>query len=352
MTSRERVELALQHREGDRIPVYDMYWGTTLARWRGEGFPAEADPRDYFDLDIAEVHTDNSLQLPAQTLEETDAYIIATGADGATVKNWKGQASTPELLDFAIKSRADWEAVKPRMTWNESRVGWDYWHGAYDAMRRQGRFVTLSIYTGFTRICDMCGTDRVLMAMVDEPEWVQDMLMTRAQLSVEIAEEMFARGFDVDAGWIADDLGFKQRSFFSPAMYRELVMPSHQLICNYFKSRSKWMILHSCGYIVELLPAIIETGFDCLHPLEVKAGNDLATIKRAFGDRLTFMGGIDVRAMADPDPRVIEEEIAEKLPVAKQGGGYIYHSDHSVPDNVSFAQYQRVMELVAEYGRY
>lgn len=352
MTSRERIELALRHREADRIPVYDSYWGTTLARWHEEGLPAEADPRDYFGLDIAEVYADNSLQLPAQTLEETDAYVITTGADGATVKNWKGRASTPELLDFAIKSRADWEAVKPRMAWNESRVDWEYWRKACDKMHRKGRFVTASIYNGFTRICDMCGTDRVLMAMVDEPEWVQDMLMTRAQLSVDIVEEMFARGFDFDAGWLADDLGFKQRSFFSPEMYRELVMPAHQLVCKYFNSRGKWMILHSCGFIVELLPAIIETGFDCLHPLEVKAGNDLAAIKQAYGDRLTFMGGIDVRAMADADPRVIEQEIAEKIPPAKQGGGYIYHSDHSVPDNVSLAQYRRVLELVAEYGRY
>jgi uroporphyrinogen decarboxylase len=59
-----------------------------------------------------------------------------------------------------------------------------------------------------------------------------------------------------------------------------------------------------------------------------------------------------VRAMADPDPSVIEREIARKIPVAKRGGGYIYHSDHSVPDNVSWKQYQCVIELVREYGAY
>ena len=56
--------------------------------------------------------------------------------------------------------------------------------------------------------------------------------------------------------------------------------------------------------------------------------------------------------MADPDPRVIEEEIASKIPIAMKGGGYIYHSDHSVPDNVSFEQYSRVIELVREHGKY
>ena len=112
------------------------------------------------------------------------------------------------------------------------------------------------------------------------------------------------------------------------------------------------MILHSCGYAMELVPSIIETGFECLQPIEVKAGNDLIALKKQYGDRLAFMGGIDVRAMASPNPEDIVREISTKIPIAKQGGGYIYHSDHSVPDNVSFEQYCRVMELVHKYGAF
>ena len=76
------------------------------------------------------------------------------------------------------------------------------------------------------------------------------------------------------------------------------------------------------------------------------------------GDDLGHLGSDDsgflrdVRAMADPDPSVIEEEIKTKIPRAKKGGGYIYHSDHSVPTNVSFEQYRRVLELAREYGAY
>jgi uroporphyrinogen decarboxylase len=56
--------------------------------------------------------------------------------------------------------------------------------------------------------------------------------------------------------------------------------------------------------------------------------------------------------MSAEDPKIIEEEIKTKVSFAKQGGGYIYHSDHSVPDDVSFEQYKRVIELVHEYGKY
>lgn len=352
MTSRERVTLALQHKEADRIPIQDSLWGTTEARWRTEGMPTGVPAGEYFGWELAGFEGDVTLQLPEECIEETDEYKITKGSDGAVVKNWKQRASTPEMVDFTIRSRRDWEAAKPRMAWNDSRVDWDGQRRAYEEARAKGLFTFASFYTGFTRACDMCGTDTVLMAMVDDPEWVKDMLMTRAELCLQIGEEMMARGFDFDAAWIADDLGFKQRSFFSMDMYRELVMPSHRLICEAFKARGKFMLLHSCGYVAELAPLIIETGFDCLQPIEVKAGNDVLDFKRRYGDRLAFMGGIDVRAMADPDPAVIEREIGGKLPSLKKGGGYIYHSDHSIPDNVSFAQYRRVADLVAHYGQY
>jgi uroporphyrinogen decarboxylase len=71
-----------------------------------------------------------------------------------------------------------------------------------------------------------------------------------------------------------------------------------------------------------------------------------------YGDQLSFYGGIDVRLMPAADDRVIEEEVRTKIDCAKQGGGYIYHSDHSVPENVSLAHYQRLMKLVHKYGSY
>jgi uroporphyrinogen decarboxylase len=344
--------LALQHKEADRIPIQDSLWSTTVARWRGEGLPDDKPLPEYFGWEMAGFEGDVTLRLPTECIEETDQYSVTKGADGAVVKNWKGQASTPEMLAFTIQTRADWEAVKARMAWDDTRVDWAGQRKAYDEARRLGLFTYASFYTGFTRTCDMCGTDTVLMAMADDPGWVQDMLMTRAQLCLRMAEEMMARGFDFDAVWLWDDLGFKHRSFFSTDMYRELVMPAHTLICDAFKARGKFTILHSCGYIAELAPLIIETGFDCLQPIEVKAGNDVLDLKRRYGDRLAFMGGIDVRAMAHQDPAIIEREIAGKLPIMKQGGGYIYHSDHSIPDNVSLQQYRRVMDLVARHGRY
>jgi uroporphyrinogen decarboxylase len=352
MTSQERVLLAIARKEADRIPVHDSPWGTTEARWHREGLPEGVASHEHFGFEFWGAGGDNSLQLETCVVEDTDEYVISTGPNGNTIRNWKHSTSTPELIDFTVTSREKWEELKPLMAWNDKRVDWDGTRKGLDWARERGLFCFMTFGPGFTRTCDMVGPERVLMAMIEDPAWVHDMFMTDAQVCADMAEELLSRGYDLDAGWIFDDLGFKHRGFFSPAMYRELLMPAHKLIIDVFHRRGKPMLLHSCGYVMEFVPSFIEVGFDCLQPLEVKAGNDLLALKRDFGDRLAFMGGIDVRAMADADPAAIEREIASKVPIAKQGGGYIFHSDHSVPDNVSFAQYTRVMELAAHYGKY
>ena len=71
-----------------------------------------------------------------------------------------------------------------------------------------------------------------------------------------------------------------------------------------------------------LVPRFVEIGWDFLDPLEVKAGMDAPALKRDFGDRLTLVGGIDVRTMLDP--AAMEREVATKIPALKVGGGYCY----------------------------
>jgi len=352
MTSRERIMCTVEHCPPDRVPIDDRPWGTTVARWRKEGLPEGASPAEYFGYEIRGNAADTTMQLPVEIKDETDQYRITTTGNGAIRKNWKGQTSTPELIGFTITTKALWEEYKPRMQWNDSRVDWEKQLEANRVATERGFWRTMNMGPGFTRICNTVGPENLLIAMVEDPEWAKDMFMTDARLNVACAEEMMARGFEFDAGWVFDDLGYKQHSFVSPAMYRELLWPAHKLICDCFKSRGLKMMLHCCGYKMNLIPDLIAAGFDVIQPLEVKAGNDMLALKKQYGDRLTFMGGIDVRAMADPAPGVIEREIASKIPVMKKGGGYIYHSDHSVPDNVSFQQYCRVMELVAEHGKY
>ena len=95
-----------------------------------------------------------------------------------------------------------------------------------------------------------------------------------------------------------------------------------------------------------LIPGLIEAGMDCLEAMEVKAGMDLSKLKKQFGDKISFMGGMDVRTTVANDYKAIQEELETKLPIVMEGGGYILHSDHSILDQVEYKTY----ELFVEYG--
>ena len=195
------------------------------------------------------------------------------------------------------------------------------------------------------------GHANMLIGMVEEPEWIKEMFKANADLNIVIMEEMIARGIEFDSAFFWDDLGYKNGTFFSPAMYRELLFPYHKRLCDFCNARGMSVVLHSCGNVKAFMPMFIEAGFACIQPLETKAGMDLFELKREYGDKITLMGGIDVRAMV-LGGEALEKEVIEKISLAKQGGGYIYHSDHSVPDNVSFSNYARVISLAKEYGKF
>jgi uroporphyrinogen decarboxylase len=76
---------------------------------------------------------------------------------------------------------------------------------------------------------------------------------------------------------------------------------------------------------------------DCLQALEVKAGMDMLRLFRQYGTHITFCGNIDVRTLLANDNAKTEAEVRRKVePVIMNGGGYILHSDHSIPPQVNY----------------
>ncbi|HEY3396450.1 MAG TPA: uroporphyrinogen decarboxylase family protein [Armatimonadota bacterium] len=352
MTSQERVALALAHQPADRVPIWDGPWGTTLERWRREGMPADVSAADYFGYDLAGTGFNGSLMFPPETVEETEEYTLTRGGDGQTFKNWKHATSTPEYHEFFIKTRADWEEHKHRLAWSDARLDWEQINRDRESAAEHGRWYYFSAAFGYDRLQGMVGSENLLMAMAMEPEWVLEMFDTVSQLVCTALEEMVAGGVQFDGCFLFDDLGYRNATLFSPAMFERYEFHNHKRVYDCARAHGLPCILHSCGQMEAFIPRLIDAGLTCLQALEVKAGMDLVHLKQTYGDRLAFMGGIDARKMAHPDPAVIEEEIRTKVTIAKQGGGYLFQSDHSIPDNVSFEQYKWVIELAHKYGSY
>ena len=110
------------------------------------------------------------------------------------------------------------------------------------------------------------------------------------------------------------------------------------------------VIFHSDGNIRELIPHLIEAGIRAIEPLECDVGMDLVEIKREYGKDIVLFGGINESLFTDT--RKAEKEIKSKFRYLMKGGGYIYHADSPVPENVSFEEYKKILELVKKYGTY
>ena len=101
---------------------------------------------------------------------------------------------------------------------------------------------------------------------------------------------------------------------------------------------------------MSLLDEVVDTGIDALNPLEVKAGMDAKKIQEEYGDKLVLHGGIN--AVHWSDPEAILAEIEEKVPVLKENGGYIFGSDHSIPNDVSLENMKIIIDAAKRVGSY
>lgn len=352
MTSRERVRAAISRAVPDRVPIFDEIWSATVKRWQNEGLPQGTSPDEYFGYDFVKIIPDLSPRFSTEVLEENEKFIIETTPYGEVLKNRKDFASTPEIMECFIKKKDDWLTIKERLKPDYNRVDWTNARKIYRLAKEQGKYVILRVLSGYEVVGKYIKSDQLLMFMAQDPEWIKEIVEVGSGLILETLKMMHAEGLIVDGLWTFNDMGYKNSSLFSPAMYIQIIGPSDKKRNDWCHENGIQTILHSCGCVKGLMPMIIKHGFDCLQPLEIKAGMDLKEMKAVYGDKIALFGGINVMTMEDPDDSKIENEIKEKFKIAMQGGGYLYHSDHSIPPDISFRKYQFIVDCVRRYGLY
>lgn len=353
LTERERILRTFRRQEVDRIPLVDKAWAGTVRRWHQEGMPENVSWEDYFGFDrVFRINPDNSPRFEQKIIETTDRYQIETTKWGTTHKVFHDLDSTPEKLNYYYDSSDKWEEAKAAMmTYHEDRIPWKHLEENYPKWKAEGRFLQLIVWFGFdVAHSHMIGTENFLIGMYEEPEWVTDVFDTYLNTSLDLCQRILDAGYEFDGIFWYDDMGYKGSPFFSPTLYRELLKPYHKKAVDWAHERGMVTELHSCGFIEPLLPDIIETGVDMLNPLEVKAGMDPFKLKSLYGDKLAFHGGINAQLWDDIE--LVKAEMERIIPAIKEGGGYIFASDHSIPNSVSLQNMTEIAKLAHQLGKY
>ena len=218
-------------------------------------------------------------------------------------------------------------------------------------MRQKGRFILLMVYGPHEATWRKHGFEETLMDYALDPGFLADMAHVHIDLVLETLEKAIQHDIKPDGILFAEDLGINTGPMFSPKVYEKVLFPEHRRVGDFLHKNDITYFIHSDGDIREFIPRLIDAGVQVLQPLEARAGLDVRLLKEEYGKALSYMGNISVENMA-ASRETLEDEVRTKLAAAMPGGGYIYHSDHSVPSEVPFENYLYLMELLKKYGTY
>jgi hypothetical protein len=130
------------------------------------------------------------------------------------------------------------------------------------------------------------------------------------------------------------DFGTQRGLFISKQAYREMFKPYHVRVNKLIHQKSKWKtFIHSCGSVYDLLPDLVEAGFDILNPVQCSAaGMDPRRLKKEFGKLLTFWGGGVNTQQTLPfgTPEEVYREVRERIEILGEGGGFVFDAIHNV----------------------
>jgi uroporphyrinogen decarboxylase len=360
MTQREIIRALLARQIPERVGLNEHFWPHIIENaWEEQGITQDTDFVIRFDLDLRSIAW---FSAPAprpdleRVVEESDEWVVKRDGWGASLKQWKNRAGTPEHVDYMLRTPEIWkdefrdafESIDVR-----DSVETDTLKASYAEALKDTRFVTYSGTFVFEELRRILGDVTMLESLLLEPEWIHDFCRLMTRKNLEHYEFLFSAVGVPDGVHIYEDLGYTAAPFASPACHREMVLPYHKQLFDFFKDYKLPIIMHTCGDFRPHIDSIIEAGVDCIQAMEAKTGMDVVKLAESYKDKLCFMGNIDVRALESGDRNRIKEECLGKLRgMQSLRAPYIYMSDHSIPPSVSVADYEYMLDLFREHCRY
>ncbi|MCL5772167.1 MAG: uroporphyrinogen decarboxylase family protein [Actinobacteria bacterium] len=374
MNSKIRIKKALNFNEADKVGIGDEFWVETTDRWLKEGMSKEIPLYEYFNFDYWWIMFDQRIGFDEYVIDENESYKIIQHIDGGIFKIPKNgrhfvtnDMDLPGIpIDFKIKKYEDWLKYKEKFVPDKWRLAFKPKISAsfgttqesllklkdfYKDILNKELFIFFAPREGVENMRTKLGTENFFIQIAANPRWIMEMFEADLYLTLEMYKMFENLNIKFDGAWVWGDIAYNKGSYFSQLTYKTILRPFHKKLFSFFREKNMPVVYHSDGKIDELLPLLVEDGITAIQPLEVKAGVDAVSIKKKYGRNLAIIGNIDAREIAKGKDE-IETEIRSKIPFLKKGGGYIYHSDHSIPPDVSLNNYKFLLDCVKKYGSY
>ena len=346
MTSRERILAAIDHAPVDRIPVgFEAHDGIARQLMKHYGVDDRLSLFRAMGIDGFSVFFESFVGVP---------YIgppAPTLADGTTCDFWGIDFHQRHLPMAGVQSLADL-AKYPF----PSADRFDY-SGVKAQCRRVKQLGLPTVGgeggCGIQHLINLRGYEQALVDPLADPDLTHAYMERLGDFFVEWNERWLAAAEgEFDIFRCGDEIGANDRTHCAPEVWREFYKPQLRRIFAVAKRHGLKIWFHCCGCCRPLLEDLIEIGVDLWDPVPgYVAGNDQPELKRVYGKRLAFIGGVDtLGVLRRGGPRDVRDEVRRCLDIFAAGGGYILGGSQGLLDDVPLANAVALFEAAVELG--
>jgi uroporphyrinogen decarboxylase len=331
MTPRERIWAAIRRQQPDRTPYH---FGCTIpARQKLQAYYGVTDLDQFLDNNLVKYKT----RLPHVEIRPgfwQDEFGVVWN------KTVDKDIGVPET--YLLKGRSLDGLALPDPDNPERYAGLPAFIEAHpDRFRLVSHGFSL-----FERAWSLRGMVELMVDMLEAPEWVDELLDAINDYNLAVIERMVQ--YDIDGVIFGDDWGQQRGLLFGPDLWRRFIKPRIARMYRIVKQANKAVFIHSCGKVQELFPELIELGLDVFNPFQPDV-MDVYEMKRQFGARLAFYGGMSVQNLLPyGTPEQIRAEAHRLMAEIGRGGGYIIAPSHDMPGDIPVENMVAFIEAVRQ----
>ncbi|HUW56700.1 MAG TPA: uroporphyrinogen decarboxylase family protein [Planctomycetota bacterium] len=321
LTNRKWIEETLAHRETGAVPYNFLFSPPALERVQKHYGTNSI--QDALDFPVRMTGTTSVKPLYASPAEYGDTITDEFGVVWSTSPIDRGAPIGPCLTEPGLSG----------YTFPDARAEYRFEHIGEWCKRTRDCYRIVWIGDLWERATFMRGMEHLLLDVALHPEFVDELLHGIAGFILETESVLFDR-FDFEGVALSDDYGTQKAMLMSPDDWRKLIKPRVAEIFALAKKHGRTCFLHSCGHVRPVIGDLLEVGLDILHPIQPEA-MDVFELKREFGGRLTFCGGVRTQDLLPyGTPEEVREEVRRLKREMGKGGGYILEPGITLQDDV------------------